>query len=127
MAKNVVTTEFARANFAKAQAGDEAIKTVSQISFGDGGVDLNGDPITPSTTDTALGNKLLAKSVATKSYPTTTTVRYTVSLDFSELVGYDISELGLEDALGNLLARKTFKAQPKDEENTFTFEWDEEF
>lgn len=125
MAINAVTTVFYRTNQAKAQAGAEALKTVAKMSFGDGGADINGNPIPPLTTDTGLKNKLLAVAVEAVTYPVATTGRYTARLGLNDLVGKNISEIGLEDSLGNTLAIITFAPQPKSVENEFVFEWDE--
>lgn len=122
-----ISTEFARANQAKAQAGQEVLKTVARMCFGSGGVDGQGNPVTPLTSDAALGNKLLSVPIDSISFPTPTTARYTGRIPIDQLNGMSISEVGLEDAGQNLLTRKTFRAQPKTDENEFVFEWDEIF
>jgi phage-related tail fiber protein len=124
MSGGVVTTVYARTNQARAQAGLEPLKVVTHMAIGSGGHGATGVALKPNTQDTALGNELLSLPV-TVTFPIATTGRYTVRLDDTQLNGFNISELGLKDADGNLLARKTFTPQPKTDDVEFTFDWDE--
>ena len=122
---NAITTDFARANQAKAAAGEEALKTVAKMSFGNGGTNPDGSVRTPLSSETGLANKLLAVDIESVTYPIPTTVRFTARLAFDQLNGYEISEIGLESADGTTLAIKTFEPIPKNSENEFVVDWDE--
>lgn len=126
---NSVTSKKARELFAQAHGTTGTLPQVTQMAFGNGGVDGSNVPITPSATaiPLALGNQLLVKNIESVSYPITTTVKFTCRLLAGELNGYDINEAALIDSAGNVVAKKTFTKKSKDNETELVFEWNEEF
>lgn len=126
MAQGVITLK-AREDFAKAHAGDMTLPRITQMAFGNGGLDTEGNPIAITGEEVALKNELLRKAIDSHSYPETTTCRYTVRLDKIELANQVISEQGLFDENGNLVAYKTFLGKGKDDDMEFIFDMDEIF
>jgi len=97
------------------------------MAFGDGGVDGEGHPITPSGAATALNHELLRKTVDGHTFPSATTCRYACTLEKTDLVGQDINEITLIDANNGLVMIKTFTSKPKDGDMVLIFEVDDEF
>ncbi len=128
MAQGVIT-EIGRKKLCKAHAGDMALSKITQMAFGSGGVDADGNVIEPIGTEKGLKKELLKKKVDGHSYVNDqeTTCRYTVRLGKSELVNESISEQGLFDAAGDLIAYKTFLPKGKDGDMEFVFDMDEVF
>ena len=60
-------------------------------------------------------------------YPDETTARYAVTIPKDALVGEEINEAALVDSDGDLVAIKTMYTKKKDEDVSFTFEFDDEF
>ena len=56
-----------------------------------------------------------------------TTCRYSGTLDKGELTGKEISEMGLYDSDGDLIAYRTFLRKGKDEDIPLIFDMDEVF
>lgn len=126
MTQGMITTK-ARENFAKAHAGDIVLPRIVQMAFGNGGLDSEGNPIPATGEEVALRNELLRKEIDSHSYPETTTCRYTVRLSKEELANQIISEQGLFDENGDLVAYKTFLGKGKDDDMEFIFDMDEIF
>lgn len=124
---NLVITAKAREKLVKARAGDITLPAIVGMAFGDGGVDAGGTPIPPSSSATALTHELLRKAVSGHSFPVATTCRYVCTLAENELVGKNISELGLYDSSGDLVCIKTFTPKGKDGDIELTFNVDDEF
>lgn len=100
---------------------------VTQIAFGDGGVDELGEPIVPNELQTALRSEIGRYNIDEVSYPVETTARYIVTIPEEDLVGKKISEMALIDEEGGFCAIKTMYIKQKDEGVKFTFEFDDEF
>lgn len=128
MAQGVIT-ETGRRNLCKAHAGDLTLPKITKMAFGDGGVNGNGDVIEATGTETALKHELLKKDLSGHAYTDDkqTTCRYTAMLTKTELSNQKISEQGLFDAAGNLVAYKTFLPKGKDDDMEFIFDMDEIF
>lgn len=128
MAQGVIT-EIGRKKLCKAHAGDAALPAITQMAFGSGGVNADGDVIETTGTETALKTELIKKDVDSHSYTDdkATTCRYTVRLSKAELANQSISEQGLFDADGDLIAYKTFLPKGKDDDMEFVFDMDEIF
>jgi hypothetical protein len=124
---NSVTTDFARQEMARARAGDGTVSIITYMAFGDGGVDINGSPIPPQSTDIGLNNELLRKLVDGHTYPISTTCRYSCRLYKNELPGQKINEIALFDADGNMICKKTMTDKTKDPDMEMVFEIDDEF
>lgn len=120
--KNVVVTKKAREKLVKARAGVIELPRIVGMTFGDGGVDVDGNVIPPAETQSQLGNELLRKEIDGYSFPDDTTCKYECTLTESELAGEEISEIGLYDAEGDIVCIKTFmrKGKDSDVEQTYT-------
>lgn len=128
MAQGVIT-EIGRKKLCRAHAGDGTLPVITQMAFGSGGVDANGDVIEATGTETALKAELLKRDVDGHSYidEKQTTCRYTVRLGKADLANKVISEQGLFDADGDLIAYKTFLPKGKDDDMEFIFDMEEIF
>lgn len=119
--KNVLITKAARQKLVKARAGDIVLPKIIGMAFGDGGVDAQGEPIPPSENQTGLTHELLRKAAIGHSYPTETSCEYVGTLLESELNGKYISEIGLYDQDGDIVAIKTFLKKGKDDDVELDF------
>lgn len=126
--KGVITT-IGKMKLCEAHAGVRTLAPITQMAFGDGGVDENGTPKTVTGDETALYNELLRKNVGELTFPNDehTTCRYPGILGDDELVGEEISELALYDSEGDMIMIQTFLKKGKDEGISQTYEVDEIF
>lgn len=122
-----VVTKAARKKMVKARAGDIVLPKIVGMAFGCGGVSSDGSVLEPSPEQTALNQELMRKEVDGHEYLNDTTCRYTCTLGYADLAGEDISELGLYDAEGDLVAVKNFSAKGKDADIEMTFNVDDTF
>ncbi len=124
-----VITETGRKKLCKAHAGDISLPKISKIAWGNGGVDEEGTPKATTGKEIGLYNQLLEKEIESHSYPVEeeTTCRYTGTIEKGELTGESISEMGLFDEEGDLVAYKTFLPKGKDEDVPMEFNMDEVF
>ena len=104
-----VITETGRKKLCMAHAGDGSLPKIAKMVWGDGGVD--------------------EKAVEGHSYvkEKKTTCRYKATLEKGELTGKEISEMGLLDADGDLIAYRTFTRKGKDEDIPQEYDMDEIF
>lgn len=128
MAQGVITT-IGRIKLCKAHAGDRNLPKVTHMAFGDGGINEEGTVIETTGQETGLISELLKKEIDMHSYPEEagTTCRYSVRLGKNELAHKNISEQGLFDEEGDLIAYKTFLSKGKDDDMEFVFDMDEIF
>ncbi len=126
MAQGVIT-KTGREKLCKAHAGDITLPAITQMAFGSGGVDESGAVIVTTGEEASLRAELLKKDIDRHTYPETTTGRYSVRLGKEELADQTISEQGLFDAEGDLIAYKTFLPKGKDGDMEFIFDMDEIF
>lgn len=126
MAQGVIT-KTGREKLCKAHAGDITLPAITQMAFGSGGVDESGAVIATTGEEVSLRTELLKKDIDSHTYPITTTGRYSVRLGKEELADQTISEQGLFDAEGDLIAYKTFLPKGKDGDMEFIFDMDEIF
>ena len=125
MAQAIITKK-GREKLCKAHAGDVALPKISHMVLGDGG--YSGESvIEPTGDESALKNQLIKKEINGHTFPETTTCRYSMRLTKEELSGQYISEQGLVDEDGDLVAYKTFMPKGKDEDMEFVFDMDEIF
>lgn len=122
-----VITEKGREKLCKAHAGDIALPKITHMVLGSGGVDPQGEVKTPTGTETALYEEKIKKTLSGHSFPIPTTCRYSMKLEKNELANEYISEQGLIDAEGDLVAYKTFLPKGKDSDMEFIFDMDEIF
>ena len=125
MADTVITIT-GREKLAKARAGVANLPPITHMAFGSGGVDGMGEPIIYPNTVTQLGNEEL-RAVVSISNPVVTTNRYSGSIGKLELSGVQISEIGLFDEDGDLIAIRTFTKKQKDLGIEMIFEMDDVF
>ena len=123
-----VITRARRINLAKITRGAiETIPKITHIAFGDGGVGEDGQPLQPNELQTQLNNEIGRYEIASVENPVETTNRYTVTIPGDDLNGINISEMALIDADGVFAAVKNFLPKGKDQDVTFTFQFDDEF
>ena len=74
--QNVVITEAARRKLVQARAGAIALPKVVGMAFGNGGVDIDGNIISPKEGQSGLTSELYRKPIDGYLFPTYTTCRY---------------------------------------------------
>ncbi len=128
MAKAVITGT-GRKKLCKAHTGDISLPAITQMAWGDGGVDDGGSVKETTGNEVGLYNELLRKDIESHIYVNEeeTTCRYTATIGKGELTGKEISEMGLYDSEGDLVAYKTFMKKGKDEDVPLIFDMDEIF
>ncbi len=126
MADAVVTLK-ARKKMVQARAGAIALPPIVGMVFGTGGVDASGVPVVPSGNDDSLKQEIFRKEVDSHTFTDDTTCRYLCTLAVNECANEDISEIGLYDSDGDLIAVKTFKVKGKDADLEMTFQIDDIF
>ncbi len=126
-------TKKGRELLCKAHAGDTQLSPITHIALGEGGCS-GSSPIAVTGLETALAQELVRKELESHQYGEKTVdgavkiwTRYSVTLSESELAGKVISEAGLVDGDGNLVAYLTFMGKGKDQGMEFTFNLDESF
>lgn len=124
-----VITVTGRKKICKAHNGDITLPVIAKMAWGDGGVDENGIPKTATGNEIGLYNELLKKDIEKHVYVNEeeTTCRYTATLEKGELTGKEISEMGLFDEEGDLIAYRTFMRKGKDEDIPQIYDMDEIF
>lgn len=126
--ENSIITKFRREQLAKITSGViETMAKVAYIALGDGGVSEDGAVIQPNEEQTTLTHEIGRYPVDPPVFPVSTTVRYAVTVPEGELAGKSISELGLMDANGKLIAVRNCSPKIKDADEEFTFVFDDEF
>lgn len=123
-----VVTRYRRIQLAQITSGAiREIPKISHIAFGENGVDGEGNPLTPSESQTSLNGEFCRYAVGDVTFPIETTARYTVTIPREEQVGQKFNEMALVDEEGNLCAIKNMYTKQKDDDVIFTFEFDDEF
>lgn len=120
-------TETGKQKMCKAHAGDAALPKIVTMAFGDGGVDDSGAPLPVTGEETALKNSLLTKAIASHEFPDTVSVTFHCKLTKAELAEKYISEIGLIDNEGDLVAYRTMRSMGKDDDMEITFSITETF
>lgn len=124
-----VITVTARRKLCMAHAGDKPLPVITRMAWGNAGVDEVGQPRNTTGYEIALYNELLSKEIESHAYVNEeqTTCRYTATLEAGELTGEEISEMGLYDAEGDLVAYRTFLRKGKDADIPQIYDMDEIF
>lgn len=122
MAGTTVTT-LAKKKMVKARAGISSLPKIVGMAFGDGGVDSGGTVKPHSADQNTLHHELLRKNVDGYEVLSDTKIRYRCTLAENELANTYISEVGLYDADGDMVAMKAFLK--KDEVGQLTLRLDE--
>lgn len=126
---NGVMTVTARKKLCEAHAGDQKLSKITTIAWGNGGVDEKGIPKQTTGNEISLYGELLKKDIETHVYVNAdhTSCRYTATLEAGELTGEEISEMGLFDEDGDMVAYRTFLRKGKDEDIPQIYDMDEIF
>ena len=124
---NAIITVTARNKMLRARAGEINLPKIVGFVFGNGGVDENGAVLTPPEEQTALKGELLRKEIDSYTFVSSTKCMYECTLQPSELVGENISEIALYDEDGDLVAIKNFMAKGKDSDLEMKFQMKDEF
>ena len=112
-----IITDLKRKKLAEATHTTGQIPKVKYIAVGSGGVDQNGEVISPSKESTSLKHELLRKEY------TASRKEYSLLIEANELVGEYISEIALVDEENDIVAIATFMAKGKDTmEDTFSIQ-----
>lgn len=124
-----VITATGRKKLCMAHAGDAPLPAVTRMAWGNGGVDGEGQPLATTGNEVGLYNELLVKDIESHKYVNDgqTTCRYTATLEAGELTGEEISEMGLYDSEGDLVAYRTFLRKGKDADIPQIYDMDEIF
>lgn len=123
-----ISTAYRRKSLCQITSGAiDSLPPVTQIALGSGGLNDDGTVKEPDIDQTALVVELGRFDVEQPTYPIDTTARYTVTIPEDALVGEVISEAGLLDSEGNLVAIRNMLPKGKDEGVEFTFTFDDEF
>ena len=124
-----VITAVGRKKLCMAHAGDIELPVITQMAWGSGGADETGQPIDTTGNEISLYQELLRKDIESHSYVNEekTTCRYTATLEAGELDNSYISEMGLYDEDGDLIAYRTFMRKGKDADIPQIYDMDEIF
>lgn len=124
-----VITAVGRKKLCMAHAGDAALPKIAKMAWGNGGIDETGQPVATTGNEIGLYNQLLEKNIESHEYVNDgqTTCRYTATLEAGELDGEEISEMGLFDEEGDLIAYRTFMRKGKDADIPQVYNMDEVF
>lgn len=119
----IVTTDRVRRKLVKAIAETGRIPVIEYLAFGDGGVDENGEPITPDPTANALNHEIFRLPVSSVEYPTSYRANLRVDVTSAEYNDTPISEMGAIDAEGDFVGFQTFKTVTKQDIVTLACYW----
>ena len=126
MAGTTVTTK-AKKKMLEARAGIAALPKIVGMAFGTGGVNSSGEVIPHSADQNTLHNEVLRKAVDGYEVISDTKIRYSCTLGTDELADTYISEAGLYDADGDMVAMKAFLKKGKDSDMEAIFEVEDTF
>lgn len=125
--KNVIITQKSREKMVKARAGAIVLPRIVGMAFGSGGCNSDREVITPEEDQETLRNELYRKEIDRFEFVGLTTCRYECTLEEQELSGTYISEVGLYDEEGDIVAIKNFTPKGKDDDLEMTFQVDDIF
>ena len=118
-----IITDLKRKKLAEATHTTGQMPKVKYIAVGSGGVDQNGEVISPSKESTSLKHELLRKEYTASRKVSDSCYEYSLLIDANELVGEYISEIALVDEENDIVAIATFMAKGKDTmEDTFSIQ-----
>ncbi len=125
---NLVRTDLRSEDLAKLVNDEITIASVEtiDIAIGDGGTDIDGNPIAATASDTALVNET-RRETAVAVGRTQNQLEFTMTLGLSEHNGLDINELAAFSQNGNMVGRITFATKVKNNTQVFTFSIKETF
>ena len=106
-----IITDLKRKKLAEATHTTGQIPKVKYIAVGSGGVDQNGEVISPSKESTSLKHELLRKEYTASRKVSDSCYEYSLLIEANELVGEYISEIALVDEENDIVAIATFMAR----------------
>ena len=118
MAK-ITVPNVAREKMADARAGKKVLPAITMIAFGDGGVNSDGEVLTPLPTMTALNHEILRKPVDSIEKVGQLGYRYSYTIPEGGLDGKSVSEVALIDAEGDLASIEAFRPKADDLDSTY--------
>ena len=127
MSENMITTIRAREKIAIAREKGEKLSKITQIAVGTGGLNNDGSPKSFDKTRNKLYeeikkfNSILCSRTGNKN-----TYKLVINKSDSSVDGKPLSEIGLIDEDGYLIAAQTFKPKIKDSNSEFVFKLVEE-
>ena len=120
-----VITAVGRKKLCMAHAGDIALPVITQMAWGSGGADETGQPLDTTGNEIGLYQELLRKDIESHVY--VNEGQTTATLEAGELDNSYISEMGLYDEDGDLIAYRTFMRKGKDADIPQIYDMDEIF
>ena len=126
MAGTTVTIR-AKKKMLEARAGKRALPRIAGMAFGTGGVNSSGVIQPHSEISNTLHKEVLRKEIDGYTVVSDTKIRYACTLGTTELAGVEISEVGLYDSEGDMVAMKAFSKKGKDADMEAVFECDDTF
>ncbi len=116
-----ITTIAAKKKILLARAGIQVLPKISQMAFGDGGINVEGEILEPTESQEHLKHEIFRKDIDGYKIISDTEIQYQCTLVENELNGSRISEIALIDEEGEVLAIKNFSVKEKDAEWEMTF------
>ncbi len=126
MAGTTGTTK-AKKKMLEARAGIAPLSKIVGMAFGTGGVNGSDEIVPHSPDQNALHNEAFRKEVDGYEVISDTCIRYKCTLEETELANTYISEIGIYDADGDMVAMKAFMKKGKDADMEVVFECDDTF
>jgi len=117
---NAIMTNAHRVKLSRFMIDGLSLKRAAYVVFGDGGNDANNKATLPDAGSIKLNNELLRKNIASSYFDNAFSCSFVASIEKTELNGKLISEIGVLDTDGELIALQHIDAVPKD--NTKRFE-----
>ena len=111
----------------EARAGIAPLSKIVGMAFGTGGVNGSDEIVPHSPDQNALHNEAFRKAVDGYEVISDTCIRYKCTLSETELANTYISEIGIYDADGDMVAMKAFMKKGKDADMEVVFECDDTF
>lgn len=126
MAGTTVTT-IAKKKMLEARAGIAPLSKITGMAFGTGGVNDSDELVPHSEAQNQLHSEVLRKEIDGYEVISDTCICYKTTLAENELADTYISELGLYDADGDMVAMKSFMKKGKDGDMEVIFECEDTF
>lgn len=108
------TSLVRRSKMAEASNNTGVLAKAKWIALGTGGIDENGEVITPLVENTQLKKEIIRKEYYSSYKASSTSYQYVIRLDEDELVGQSISEIALVDEEGDVIAFANINPKYKD-------------
>lgn len=120
----IAITNIGKRKIIAARAGRITLPPIDGMAFGDGGVDSDGNVLEHSKDDTELFHEVLRKKIYDYSRAINFDLNlceYSCTLTTTELNGVKISEIGIYDTEGDIIAMQSFVPKIKDSTETMSF------